>query len=74
VQTDAVLDAWKSAGLKPEHFAPVQPPPYAASYCEGGDVAGIDTLVCEYGDDGAPRSRPAAAQGRVGALPASTRG
>lgn len=52
-QTDAVLDAWKSAGLKPERFEQVKPPPYAASYCERGDVAGVETLVCEYADDGA---------------------
>jgi hypothetical protein len=52
-QTDAVVDAWKGAGLKPERFAAVQPPPYAASYCERGDVGGVETLVCEYGDDGA---------------------
>lgn len=52
-QTDAVVDAWKGAGLKPERFAAVQPPPYAASYCERGDVSGVETLVCEYADDGA---------------------
>jgi len=51
--TDAVLDAWKSAGLKPEGFAPVAPPPFAATYCERGTVAGVDTTVCEYADDGA---------------------
>jgi len=52
-QTDAVLDAWKSAGLTPGPFAPVQPAPYAASYCERGDVNGVETLVCEYADDSA---------------------
>lgn len=49
--TDAVLDAWKDAKLVPDRFAAVQPPPYAATYCERGDVAGVETLVCEYGDD-----------------------
>jgi hypothetical protein len=52
-QTEAVLDAWKGAGLKPEGFAVVQPVPYVASYCEKGSVAGVDTMVCEYADDGA---------------------
>ena len=52
-RTDAVLDAWKSAGLKPEGFAPVTPPPYVATYCERGTVAGVDATVCEYADDGA---------------------
>jgi hypothetical protein len=50
--TDAVLDAWKGAGLKPQGFAPVVPPPYVAGYCERGAVAGVDTTVCEYADDG----------------------
>jgi hypothetical protein len=49
--TDAVVDAWKSAGLKPEGFALVQPIPYGASYCEEGRIAGVDALVCEYQDD-----------------------
>ncbi|HVX97705.1 MAG TPA: hypothetical protein VHK47_22520 [Polyangia bacterium] len=52
-QTDAVLDAWKSAGLKPEGFAALTPPPYVATYCERGKVSGVDTTVCEYADDGA---------------------
>ena len=51
--TDAVLDAWKGAGLKPEGFAPVTPPPYVATYCERGKVSGVDALVCEYADDAA---------------------
>jgi len=49
--TDAVIDAWKSAGLQPEGFALVQPIPYGASYCEEGRVQGIDALICEYQDD-----------------------
>jgi hypothetical protein len=52
-RTDAVLDAWKSAGLKPEGFAPVAPPPYVATYCERGTVSGVDATLCEYADDGA---------------------
>jgi hypothetical protein len=50
--TDAVIDAWKGAGLKPEGFAPVQPVPYGAAYCEEGRVQGVDALICEYADDG----------------------
>jgi hypothetical protein len=49
--TDDVVDAWKSAGLKPEGFALVQPIPYGASYCEEGRVQGVDTLVCEFAQD-----------------------
>ena len=36
--TDAVVGAWRSAGLAPEGFAPLQPVPYGASYCEEGRV------------------------------------
>jgi hypothetical protein len=50
--TDDVVDAWRSAGLRPEGFAPLQPIPYGAAFCEEGRVQGIDTLVCEYADDG----------------------
>jgi hypothetical protein len=49
--TDAVLDAWKSAGLDPQGFAVVTPPPYVATYCERGTVDGVDATVCEYADD-----------------------
>lgn len=52
-RTDSVLDAWKSAGLKPEGFAPLAPPPYVATYCERGTVSGVDATLCEYADDGA---------------------
>ncbi|HVZ74731.1 MAG TPA: hypothetical protein VHJ20_20250 [Polyangia bacterium] len=52
-QTIAVLDAWRSAGLTPEGFTPVSPPPFVATYCERGTVSGVEALVCEYADDGA---------------------
>jgi hypothetical protein len=51
--TDDVLDAWKSAGLKPEGFAALTPAPWVATYCEKGTVSGVDTTICEYADDGA---------------------
>jgi hypothetical protein len=51
--TNAVLDAWSSAGLQPQSFAAVAPPPYGAKYCERGTVSGVDTLVCEYENDDA---------------------
>jgi ABC-type phosphate transport system substrate-binding protein len=52
-QTIAVLDAWRGAGLAPQAFAALNPPPYVATYCERGTVAGVEALVCEYADDGA---------------------
>jgi hypothetical protein len=49
--TDEVLTTWRNAGLVPEGFAPVEPAPNGAAYCEHGTVGGVDTLVCEYGSD-----------------------
>jgi hypothetical protein len=51
--TNAVLDAWSGAGLTPQSFAAVEPPPYGAKYCERGSVSGVDTLLCEFADDAA---------------------
>jgi hypothetical protein len=51
--TNAVLDAWSGAGLAPQSFVAVDPPPYGAKYCERGNVNGVETLVCEYADDAA---------------------
>ena len=49
--TDEVLNAWRNAGLVLEGFAPVQPAPNGAAYCEHGSVGGVDTVVCEYASD-----------------------
>jgi hypothetical protein len=51
--TDEVVAAWRNSGLAPEGFAPLEPAPNGASYCEHGTVAGVDTLVCEYASDDA---------------------
>jgi hypothetical protein len=60
--TDAVENAWRGAGLAPEGFAPLQPVPYGASYCEEGRVQSIDTVVCEY------RDQEALAKGQAGLM------
>jgi len=52
-QTGDVLGALKDAGLTADGFAPLEPVPYGAGYCEQGRVQGVDTLICEYADDGA---------------------
>jgi hypothetical protein len=49
--TDEVIAAWRRAGLTPEGFTFAPPPPNTATYCERGKVHGVDTTVCEYGDD-----------------------
>jgi hypothetical protein len=49
--TDDVLNAWRSAGLAPEGFARIEPAPNSATYCEHGQVRGVDTLVCEYASE-----------------------
>lgn len=49
--TDEVLGAWRSAGLAADGFAFAVPPPNIATYCEHGRVQGVDTTICEYGDD-----------------------
>jgi hypothetical protein len=49
--TDEVLGAWRNAGLVPDGFAFAAPPPNTATYCERGRVQGVDTTICEYGDD-----------------------
>jgi len=51
--TDEVLDTIKSASLRAEGFAPPQPVPFGAGYCEQGRIEGIDTLICEFADDAA---------------------
>jgi hypothetical protein len=51
-QTGDVLGALKDAGLQADGFAPLEPVPYGASYCEQGRVQGVDTLICEFADDG----------------------
>ena len=49
--TDDVLNAWRSAGLAPEGFARIEPAPNNATFCEHGQVRGVDTLVCEYASE-----------------------
>jgi hypothetical protein len=50
--TDEVIAAIKDGGLRAEGFALLQPIPFGAGYCEQGRVEGIDTLVCEFADEG----------------------
>jgi len=50
-RTDDALAAWRNAGLVPEGFARIEPAPNSATYCEHGQIRGVDTLVCEYASE-----------------------
>jgi hypothetical protein len=50
--TDKIVNTFKGAGLNPEGFAPLDPVPFGAGYCEQGRIEGVDTLICEFADDG----------------------
>jgi hypothetical protein len=49
--TDQALSAFRTAGLPPEGFVALHPPPAPAVFCEQGRVKGVDTTICEYQDD-----------------------
>jgi len=44
----AVVDAWKKAGLTVGAFDPVDGAKYGGGDCKGGQVSGIDTVLCTY--------------------------
>jgi hypothetical protein len=49
--TDEVLAAWRTAGLTPEGFGPMNPMIEKATYCERGKVNFVDTTLCEFESD-----------------------
>jgi hypothetical protein len=49
--TDDVVKAWQGAGLAADGFVSVDPTAYRAGYCSQGQVAGVETVICEYSDD-----------------------
>ncbi len=49
--TDEVLAVFRAAGLEPQGFAAVPPPPNTATYCEHGKVNWVETTLCEYDSD-----------------------
>jgi hypothetical protein len=60
-----VLAAWKSAGLDVGAFAPADAKSLGGK-CQAGTVAGIDTTLCAYPDDGAAKGAEAAGLATVG--------
>lgn len=45
---DALIAAWKKAGLEVSPLTDVDATPYAANKCRGGTVGGVDVVVCNY--------------------------
>ena len=50
--SDKVIESLQGAGLRADGFAVLQPTPLGAGYCQQGRIQGIDTLVCEFSDEG----------------------
>lgn len=45
---DALIAAWRKAGLEVSAFTAADAAPYAATGCRGGTVSGVDVVVCTY--------------------------
>jgi hypothetical protein len=45
---DAMVAAWKKAGLDVSAFTDVDGKKYAAQACRGGTVGGVDVVLCSY--------------------------
>lgn len=46
---DAVVAAWKKAGLEVSPLTDVDPKKYQADACQGGTAGGVDVVLCRYG-------------------------
>jgi hypothetical protein len=45
---DALLAAWKKAGLEVSPFTDADAKPYSANKCRAGTVGGVDVTLCNY--------------------------
>ena len=63
---DAVVASWKDAKLSPSEFAPTDGSHLAGGKCRAGTVSGLETTLCEYGDEAAARAAEAAGLAAVG--------
>lgn len=52
---EALIAAWRKAGLEVSALSEVDAAPYAAQRCRGGTVSGVDVVLCSYdtGEDAA---------------------
>jgi hypothetical protein len=57
---EALIAAWKKAGLEVSAFTTADAAPYSAQACRAGTVGGIDVTVCSYdtGEDAAAAQDP----------------
>ncbi|HUQ07754.1 MAG TPA: hypothetical protein VM261_34910 [Kofleriaceae bacterium] len=60
---DALIAAWKKAGLEVSPFTDADAAPYSAQSCRAGTVGGVDVVVCSYdtGEDASAAQDPALA-------------
>lgn len=60
---DALIAAWKKAGLEVSPFTDADAAAYSAQSCRAGTVGGVDVTVCSYdtGEDAAAAQDPALA-------------
>ena len=60
---DALIAAWKKAGLEVSPFTNADAAPYSAQTCRAGTVGGVDVTICSYdtGEDAAAAEDPALA-------------
>jgi hypothetical protein len=58
---DALIAAWKKAGLEVSPFTDSDAAAYSAQSCRAGTVGGVDVTVCSYdtGEDAAAAQDPA---------------
>jgi len=58
---DALIAAWKKAGLEVSAFSDADAAAYSAQSCRAGTVGGVDVTVCSYdtGEDAAAAQDPA---------------
>ena len=45
---DALVAAWRKAGLEVSALTTVDGGPYSAATCRGGTVSGVDVVLCRY--------------------------
>ena len=69
---DAVLEAWKKAGLTVSAFDPADGSKYGDGECRSGTVSGVDAVLCEYGSEDAAKAAQAKGLEVVGTAKSGT--